>query len=306
MMIVVPTTCLIVLAAVYIPVTVVFSGHILNPPEAKNSAAALVSLRSNSTVILADPKPPITLLSLTMTETTDYPGDYDHEIIIYQMDSDCSDFEIEETHKLAGTDLSLINGTTTYALVGSSMTYNICGSTNLTHQSERLELVLLDRLEALQSPSESYIKFYFFPYGTDGEWICKNVTYNFQKHGYYTPIFLIVPQEATFTYSMTYQRRFLKDSSISPLFTYNLSHNKDTFTVNGLSNGQPCFIATILENPIDTSPYVHVNISYTFTYPASVNEPARIYYIVYFLVITPLLLLACTCSIFCILICCCT
>lgn len=226
---------------------------------------ALVSLRSNSTVVLFDQEPSKTLQSLTVTEDTNHPGDFDHEIIVYQVDLSCGDIEVqEETYQQTGTDFSLINGTTSYALAGSSMTYNICGSTNSSYQSERLELVLLYGLEALQAPSTDYDKFYYFSYGTDGNWTCKEVTYNIENKGYYTPVFLTAPQEATFTYSMTYRQRFLNEPLPLSLSDYILSNDKDRLALNGLSVGQHCFIATILENPTGTSPHVHVHLSYEY------------------------------------------
>ena len=230
-------------------------------PSVTKNDTALLSLRSNSTVILFNQEPSIDFQSLTITEDTSYPGDFDHEILIYEADSDCSDIQAqEEVQELSGTNFSPINGTTSYMLAGSSMTYNICGSTNSSYQSERLELALLYGLEALRSPSRDYDKFYFFPYGADGNWTCKQVTYNMEKNGYYTPVFLTVPQEATYVYSVTYQRRFLNVSSFSSSLFYKLNNDKDSFTFDS----QHCFVGKILENPTDTSPYAHIYLVHMY------------------------------------------
>lgn len=255
-----------ILIAAYGFVVTIFGSwvtNIVNLGRSSHGGTALLFC-SNSTVILHDHKPSTTLQSLTVTEDTGYPGDFDHKIFIYWVDLQCSEIQVqEETYNLTGTDFSLINETTTYALAGSSMTYNICGSSNSSYQSERLELTLLNSLEALRSPSRDYHKFYHFTHGTDGNWICNQVTYNMGKNGYYTPLFLTVPQEATYTYSVTYQRKFLNES-ISSSFSYMLKNDKDTVTLNLLSSGQHCFVATILENPTSTNPYVHINLAYKY------------------------------------------
>ena len=202
-----------------------------------------------------------------MSKDTGYPGDFDHEIIVYQVDSQCSEIQAqEETYTLSGIDFSLINGTTTYALAGSSMTYNICGSSNSSYQSERLELALLNSLKALQSPSRDYHKFYYFTHGTDGNWTCKQVKYNMDKHGYYTPAFLTVPQEAVYTYSVTYQRKFF-NASISSSYSYILNNGKDRVMLFVPSDGQHCFVATVLENPTITNPYIHIHLAYYYSTP---------------------------------------
>ena len=256
----------------YIPTIISFycTIHTLG---AKDEGTALIPLHSNSTVILLRQKPSTVLQAVTVIEDTSYPGDFDHEIIIYLTDSDCSEIQIlEETQELRGTNLSLINETTTYALTGSSMTYNICGSSNTSYQSERLELVILYGLEARYSPSKDYHKFYYFPHGTDGDWKCTQVTYNIDKDGYYTSVFLTAPQEANYVHFLSYRQRFLNNSS--PDY-HKLKHDKDRFTVEALSGSQHCCIATVLDNPTVTSPYVHVNISYISIYH---NKHHRIVY----------------------------
>ena len=217
----------------------------------------LIHLHSNSMVILYDNDNPG---FLRVTEDTGHPGDFDHEIILYRVNSECSDLQIrEETYDVRGTDLSLINGTTTYALAGSSMTYNICGSANSTYQTERLELVLLYGLEALQSPSRDHDKFYYFHHGTDGEWTCKKVTYNIEDDGYYTPIFLTAPQEANFIFTTTFRYQFIKSLSLP---FYKLKMDKDY--VQFFLTQHQCVVASIHENPKILSPYVHVQIFYKY------------------------------------------
>ena len=219
----------------------------------------LILLHSNSMVILYDNDHDSSGV-LRVTEDTGHPGDFDHKIILYRIDSECSDLSVkEEAHKLAGTNFSLINGTTIYTLAGSSMTYNICGSTNSTYQSERLELVFLDELEDLQSPLTGYHKFYYFPHGTHGNWECNQVTYNINKDGYYTPIFLTEPREVTFAFTVTFQLRLIPALSLPH---YMLTANKE-FVEISLTQHQ-CVVAFIHENPNIPSPYVHVQISYKY------------------------------------------
>jgi hypothetical protein len=225
----------------------------------------LILLRSNSTIILYDSDQNHDhdfSGGLRVTEDTGHPGDFDHEIRLYIVDSECSGLEVtEEIQEIRGTDFSLINGTTTYALAGSSMTYNICGSANSTYQLERLELVLLDELEDLRSPfRDSYHKFYYFPHGTHGNWECNQVIYSINKDGYYTPVFLTAPREANFVFTVSFQFRFIATLSLVP--NYNLTADKQ-FVQFPLTQHH-CVVASICEDPNIQSPYVHVQISYKY------------------------------------------
>ena len=151
----------------------------------------------NTSVILAEANH-LFMSSLSMTEDTNHIGDFYRDIEVHQLDSKCDSLPTREEINTTtnGTDLSSINGTTFYALAGSSMTFSVCGTTSYTiSELERLELIL--RKESLP------IAIGFFHVGTNGEWLCKEKTFILDEPGYYTIIFLPPTYQASFMFNAT-------------------------------------------------------------------------------------------------------
>lgn len=219
--------------------------------------------QSNTTLFLFDGDD-YALHSLTVTQDSDHPGNFDHNIILYQHKSKCSNLPILNTsNTVAGSDFSTISEIPIYALAGSSMTFNICGSTNSTYPIERLELVLNYGLEALQSLSQDYHNFSYFLPGTGGEWTCKKVTFHLNKDGYYTTRFLTKPTSAIFNYSVTF---FHQQIDVEVLQEY-LVHTDTLFMDRDhkvYTENNYCHIAVIQGKPGVTKTYVHIQLTYKY------------------------------------------
>lgn len=160
---------------------------------------------SNTTAILASPSH-----TLQIVQDVSYPGDWEHEIELFQVNSECADLpKVNHSFTQTGHDFVSINLTTEYALPGSSISILICGSTNFTVRQGRLDLVIVKGLEDLRF-TESILKNYYssayFSPGEDGLWKCKNFILNIESHDYYTLVFLPLPPTSTavFNYSVTY------------------------------------------------------------------------------------------------------
>ena len=149
--------------------------------------------------------------SIAVTQDTSYPGDTDHEIGVYIVESKCSDLPILELtymYVLTGTDLSAINKTTFYLLAGSSITYSVYESTIQTKKIGRLEVVILDNLKSAESPENirnSFHKFAYFSTHKSDEPSCDVINHSFEANGYYTIVFLLPPYQAQFEYNVTYR-----------------------------------------------------------------------------------------------------
>lgn len=230
------------------------AGHLMNKP---NTALH----RDNTTVILTQVHHFFTK-SLTVTQDTGYPGDTDHEIAVYRVNTKCSDLSArEQMYTVNGNDLSAINKTTLYLLAGSSITYSICGSTNQTRRPERLELVLLDDLEraqSLENIANSFYKFAYFSTGRVGEKRCDKVPINIDTTGYYTTLFLPPPHPAHFEFNITYNVRTIDLTQLSIVSNHTLRVDQDSheFPLEfGVKSS--CCVATIKKA---SKAYVHIQL----------------------------------------------
>lgn len=218
----------------------------------------------NTTVILTEVGHLFTS-SLRVTQDTKHIGDFYRDIEIYQRDSSCSDLPtLRQTPPITqyGTDISAINGTTFYALPGSSVTYNICAITNYTTtELERLELLL--HKGSLSQP----IAIDFFHVGTNEKWQCKESTLHFDKPAYYVITFLPPTHEATFMFNATYDVREIDTEQLYETATANhtLRNDEDTSEFDNLkfSNTYSCFVATIKDNPHTLKQTVHIRLQHS-------------------------------------------
>ena len=215
--------------------------------------------RSNTTAIVAN-----TILSLEVMLAVGYPGDYEHTIELYQVTSTCSNLPtLDKTYTQMGYNFSAANLTTYYALAGSSIVFDVCGSHNSTNSyPKRLEVVIVKSLEDLQFTEtilnfyrSFYRSFYFLP-GIDGEWTCRKFVFNIDAYDYYTVIFLPLPSTAVFNYTVTYNIKSV-DLTKAPIgLTSTLRKNRERWTLpvkRGFDlNHDSCVVASI-ENAVDTS-----------------------------------------------------
>ena len=217
----------------------------------------------NSTVIIANSS------SLQVIQDARHHGDYEHEIEIYQVNWECEKLPADyRVHTITGNDnFSSINGTTIYALTGSYITLRVCGSTNSTNLLPRFEVAVVEGLEALQSPNtmlKDVFNFNFFYPGVNGEWRCKNVTFNIETFGYYTLVFLPQPEEARFNFSATFNHRFLNVSLLPVVRHYTLFEDQDGWHLPRTRwfNKKLCFVAVIKNNPNAPQKSVHIRRIY--------------------------------------------
>ena len=198
--------------------------------------------------------------SITVTQDTGYPGDTDHEIDVFIVDSKCSILPtLEETNVHSGSDLSAINKTTLYLLAGSSITYSVCESTNQTKKTGRLEVVILDNLkntESLENIRNSFHKFaYFSTHKSDGP-SCDMINHTFEANGYYTIIFLLPPYQAQFEYNVTYHMKAVDFGQLSVTANYTLYSDKDSYKFPlDFNTRSSCALATIEKGAM---PYLHI------------------------------------------------
>ena len=185
------------------------------------------------------------------------------------MKSKCSSLPTQTvTDTFKGSDFSLINGTLFYALVGSSVALRICGKTNRTTLSERLEVILVDRLEALLSLQEVIDKYHMYRFeyfysGTGGNQECKDITFDIIKNGYHAMIFLAQPLATIYTYTASITRHFINSSQL-PFVEWNtLRHDKDSHKFS-TDSSKSCFVATIKKIPGISKSYVHIRLTYEY------------------------------------------
>ena len=167
---------------------------------------------------------------------------------------------------MGSNNFSLINGTYFYALDGSVVTLDICGRTNQTSINERLEVIFVDKLKvplSLQMIVEDYklYSFEYFPSGVDGNQICKVVTFQIIKSGYYATVFSAQPKATTYTYTATIVHRSLNLTQFRSVELNTLDHDKDSHTFSTDSRGT-CFIARIEMNLDFSRSYIHIKIMY--------------------------------------------
>lgn len=218
----------------------------------------------NSSVILAE-RDHFYTRSLTVTEDTEHLNDFHHDIEVYHAECKCSDLVNTTTYTLNGSDLAPIP--TVYALAGSSISVHICGSTNATTESERLEIVLKNHLEEANLPNEVPFRVNFFLPGLDGKQMCKDMIFHLPVNGYYTTIFILNPSSPIhFDYELTYKIRvidfyLLAEHSIAK-YTLQADQESWKFSLSSGINKQSCFVAIIRENPNTTKGDVHIQLKY--------------------------------------------
>ena len=244
--------------------------------------------RSNTTAIVAN-----TSLSLEVMLDVSYPGDYEHTIELYQVTSTCSNLPtLDETYTQMGYNFSAANLTTYYALAGSSIVFDVCGSDNsINSYPKRLEVVVVKSLEDLQSTEtilqNFYRAFYFLP-GIDGKWTCKKFVFDIDAYGYYTVIFLPLPSMAVFNYTMTYKIKSV-DLTKTPIgLTSTLRNDQERWTLpvkRGFNLDHDSCIVASIENNVDTSiRNVHIQTHYNANENYNNGQYTVIASLVYFII----------------------
>ena len=221
--------------------------------------AATLKCYENSSVVLAEANHLFTS-TLNVTEDTKHIGDFYRDIEVYQLDSTCNDLP---THKaisnVNGTDFSSINSTTLYALTGSSISLNICGTTNHTvTELERLEVVLYKDTQIMAVE--------FFHPGSDDEWQCKESTLLLDQQGYYTITFLPPTHETKFMYNATFTVHEIDTKLLySRALTNRTLHvHQDAFKIPlAFGATHSCFVATIKDSPHTLRQTVHIQLMLT-------------------------------------------
>ena len=186
--------------------------------------------------------------TLSVTEDTEHLNDFDDDINVYQTESRCSDLVNETTYTIRSSNSSYTS--TTYALAGSYIAMNICGSTNQTTYPERLEILLLNHLD------EPYInqhpfKMNFLEPGL-GEMKCKQIRFNLFTPGYYTVKFLppSTPVSVKFEINYTIQAIDAQRLTENSIANHTLHSDQDNckFTMSA-DFKYSCFVAVIRETP---------------------------------------------------------
>lgn len=221
---------------------------------------------SDTTIILFNGRN-YALKSLTITQDSNHPGNFDHNITIYQHEAHCEALPPHnERHTVKKSDIHPANNLSPiYMLADSSMIFTICGSTNRSRPTERLELALIHGLESLQYSSllpHNYLHFSYVIPGSNGEWLCKEVTFPITKDGYYTTIFLTKPKSASFNYTLTYNRYYFDISSFKSVENHTLHKDTDSATYD--NPHKYCYAATIHQRPGLATQYVHIRITYEY------------------------------------------
>ena len=215
----------------------------------------------NSSVILAELDHFYTN-SLTVTEDTEHLNDFRHDIEVYHTGCKCSDLVNMTTYTLNGSDLTPKQPV--YALAGSSISVHICGSTNATTESERLEIVLKNHLEEASLPNEVPFRVNFFYPGLGGKQMCKDMIFHLPANGYYTITFTSSPID--FNYELTYKIRAIDYHLLAEhsLANYTLRADQESckFSLDSGIKKQSCFVAVIRENPNTTKGDVHIQLNY--------------------------------------------
>ena len=203
--------------------------------------------------------------SLTVTEDTEHLNDFRHDIEVFHAECKCSDLVTLTTYTLNGSDVTPIPPV--YALAGSSISVHICGSTNATTESERLEIVLKNHLEEANLPNEVPFRVNFFYPGLDGKRMCKDVIFHLPANDYYTMIFVLNPSSPIdFDYELIYKTQAIESHLLAEhsLANYILRADQESckFSLSSDINKQSCFVAMIRENPNTTKGDVHIQLKY--------------------------------------------
>ena len=215
----------------------------------------------NSSVILAELNHFYTE-SLSVTEDTEHLNDYRHDIEVHHAECKCSDLVTTTTYTINGSDFSPIP--TVYALAGSSISVQICGSTNVTTDSERLEIVLSDQLEEPKFNQIPY-KVNFFHPGLNGGQKCKDMIFDLPANGYYTLSFLHPSTPISFDFELTYNIRAIDSNLLAEhtITNYILHADQESYKFPmSHGNKQSCFVAVIRDNPNTSKGDVHIQLNY--------------------------------------------
>ena len=200
--------------------------------------------------------------SLSITEDTKHIGDFYRDVEVYQLDSACNNLPTRKAiSNFNGADFSSINGSTLYALVGSSITLNICGTTNHTAtELERLEVILYKDSQIMA------IDFFHLGIRSDDEWKCKESTLLLDQWGYYTITFLPPTHEANFTYNATFTVSEIDSKQLygKALTNHTLHVHQDTFKAPlAFGATHSCFVAAVKDSPRTLKQTVHIQLIFT-------------------------------------------
>ena len=214
----------------------------------------------NSSVILAEPGPFYTK-SLTVIEDTEHLNDFRHNIEVYHAGCKCSDLTTLTTYTLNGSDHDLTPVPPVYALAKSSISIHICGSTNATTNSERLEIVLKKNLE---EGNDNPYKVNFFHPGLDGEMRCKDIVFHLPAKDYYTVIIMNPSSQIQFHYELMYKIQKIDSYLLAEhaLANYTLQADQESCKFSLKIGKKSCFVAVIKENPNTTIGDVHIQLKY--------------------------------------------
>ena len=219
--------------------------------------------QENSTVILTELNH-FFIQSLSVMEDTEHLDDFDHDVTIYQADTKCSDLVNTMVLTISESDQPIQR--TFYALAGSSVSLDICGTTNLSTYPGRLNIILLNHLEESDSNELPY-GFSFFEPGLKGEQKCKNVNFPLTASSYYTLSMPPPPPkiQMTFQFEVTYNIRAVDPNLLAQhtIANYMLHTDRDSCNFSmDLDLEYSCFVAAINENPNAETKDVHIQLSY--------------------------------------------
>ena len=214
--------------------------------------------RGNSTVILAELNHFYTE-SLSVTEDTEHLHDFHHDINVYEAETKCSNLVNMTTYTIQGSDHKYTS--TTYALAGSAIHLHICGSTNQTYSTDRLELLLLNHLD---DDNDFPNKVNFFVPGLDGKKACKYVNFDLPTTDYYTLSLLPPSTPMSFEFELTYDIKRIDPHLLAEYTVTNYTlHNDQDSCKFTLTTGieYSCFVAEIREIP-NIKGDVHIQLHY--------------------------------------------
>ena len=217
-----------------------------------------VRCEENTSVVLAEVHHFI-IDSMVVTEDTKHIGDFYRDVDIYHLNLPCNSLPTREVNVTTVTNLSSSNGTTFYALAGSSIHLSICGKTNHTFgELERLEVVLYK--EILQATAVDAID--FFHVGRNDEWKCKESKLYLSEPGYYTITFLLPTHPAEFALNATYSIYEIDSEQLyeraKTNYTLYMDQENHTFPVEARS----CFVAVVRDNPSTLKENVHIKLKF--------------------------------------------
>ena len=283
------TLCFILVMALIVSAVGMLVGSLLLL-ALQNNQSTLALYQANSTVIIGNSS-----ISLQVVQESNYPGDFEHEIEVYEVTLECNKLPVMEKDYVEDS-LDSINGSTIYALAGSFITLKVCGSTNLTRIPGRLEVLLVEGLESLASTAtilEDFYNFSFFYPGIGGDWLCKEETLKIEEYGYYTLVFLPQPAVAIFNCTAKYHLRILDVGLLPIRANQTLLKNLDEWRLTAVPRPpftRTCIIASIKDNPDYPSLNTHIRVSY---HSYSAYRDGAYLAIVAFVVILPLAVSVC-------------